>query len=153
MFLAEGRDDPRPAFMLKLLNSVSRTGSIVAFNAPFELSRIKECCVAMPKFAPWLKTIEGRVVDLLGPFRSFDYYHTDQHGSASMKSVLPALTGKGYDELKIQEGGTASNEFLRVTFGDVDEKERQQVRQQLLEYCGRDTEGMIWIVEKLGRIK
>ncbi len=151
-FLAEGRRDPRPAFMLKLRESVSRTGSIVAFNAPFELSRIQECCEALPKFAPWFKAVEERVIDLLGPFRSFDYYHPDQHGSASMKAVLPALTGKGYDDLGIQEGGTASNEFLRVTFGDVDEKDRRRVRQQLEEYCGRDTEGMIWIVEELGRV-
>ena len=150
-FLAEGRQDPRLAFMLKLRESVTSSGSIVAFNASFELGRMQECCEAMPKFAPWLKSIEGRIVDLLGPFRSFDYYHPDQHGSASMKAVLPALTGKGYDDLGIQEGGTASNEFLRVTFGDVDEKEQRKVRQQLLEYCGRDTEGMIWIVEELGR--
>jgi len=150
MFLSEGRHDPRPEFMLKLRDSVSRTGSIVAFNAPFELGRMRECCEAMPKFSPWLKGIEGRVVDLLGPFRSFDYYHPDQHGSASMKAVLPALTGKGYDDLGIQEGGTASNEFLRVTFSEVTEAERRRVRQQLEEYCGRDTEGMIWITDALG---
>jgi hypothetical protein len=89
---------------------------------------------------------------LLGPFRSFDYYHPDQHGSASMKAVLPALTGKGYEGLEIQEGSTASNEFLRVTFGDVTDEERRRVRQQLEEYCGRDTEGMIWITDALGRI-
>ena len=140
------------AFMLKLRESFTSTGSIVAFNASFELGRMQECCAAMPKFAPWFESVEDRVVDLLGPFRSFDYYHPDQHGSASMKAVLPALTGKGYDELAIQEGGTASNEFLRVTFGDATAEERQQVRQQLQEYCGRDTEGMIWIVEELGRI-
>ena len=64
-----------------------------------------------------------------------------------MKAVLPALTGKGYEGLAIQEGGMASREFLRVTFGDVPEAERQQVRKHLEEYCGQDTEGMIWIVE------
>jgi hypothetical protein len=128
------------------------TGSVVAYNAPFEQSRIKECCEALPKFSPWLKTVEGRVVDLLGPFRSFDYYHPDQHGSAGMKAVLPALTGKGYEDLAIQEGGTASNEFLRVTFGDVGEEERRRVRHQLEQYCGRDTEGMIWITDALRRI-
>ena len=152
MFLAEGRHDPRPAFMLKLRDAIARTGSIVAYNAPFEQSRLKECCEAMPKFAPWLKTVEGRVVDLLGPFRSFHYYHPEQHGSASMKAVLPALTGKGYEGLEIQEGGTASNEFLRVTFGDVSAEERCRVRQQLEEYCGRDTEGMVWITDALRRI-
>ena len=47
-------------------------------------------------------------VDLLLPFRGFRYYHPQQHGSASMKAVLPALTGSGYEDLAIQEGGTAS---------------------------------------------
>ncbi len=40
-------------------------------------------------------------------------------------------------------------EKLRVTFGDVSQDERQRVRRQLEEYCGRDTEGMIWIVDCL----
>ena len=151
-FLAEGKQDPRPEFMSKLRQSVTSSGSIVAFNAGFELSRIKECCAAIPKYGPWVKLVEDRVVDLLGPFRSFDYYHPDQHGSASMKAVLPSLTGNGYEELGIQEGGTASNEFLRVTFGNVTSAEQQRVRQQLLEYCGRDTEGMIWIMDVLGRV-
>ena len=66
-----------------------------------------------------------------------------------MKTVLPALTGRGYEGLATQEGGTASLEFLRVTFGDVSEEERQRVRRQLEEYCGQDTEGMIWIVDAL----
>ena len=69
-----------------------------------------------------------------------------------MKAVLPALTGKGYEGLAIQEGGMASREFLRVTFGDVPEAERQQVRKHLEEYCGQDTEGMIWIVEALRKL-
>lgn len=77
------------------------------------------------------------------------YYHPDQEGSASMKAVLPALTGRGYDGLAIQEGGTASLELLRITFGAVGEDERQRVRRQLEEYCGQDTEGMIWIVDTL----
>ncbi len=68
-----------------------------------------------------------------------------------MKAVLPALTGKGYEGLAIQEGGAASREFLRVTFGDVPEAERQRIRQQLEEYCGQDTEGMIWITDALRR--
>ena len=46
--------------------------------------------------------------------------------------------------LTIQEGATASLEFLRITFGEVSEVERQRVRRQLKEYCGQDTEGMIW---------
>ncbi len=73
----------------------------------------------------------------------------DLHGEVSMKSVLPALTGKGYGDLDIQEGGKASNEFNCITFGDVDDIERQKVRLQLERYCKLDTEGMIYILAAL----
>jgi uncharacterized membrane protein YebE (DUF533 family) len=39
-----------------------------------------------------------------------------------------------------------------VTFGDVEEAERRRVREELEKYCGRDTEGMIWIMDALRRI-
>jgi hypothetical protein len=149
MFLAKDRHDPRPEFMLKLRDAIGRIGSIVAFNAPFELGRLRECCEVMPNFSTWLKAVEDRVVDLLDPFRSFHYYHPDQQGSASMKAVLPALTGKGYEGLAIQEGGAASREYLRVTFGDVSESERKRVRRALELYCGQDTEGLVWILDAL----
>jgi hypothetical protein len=152
MFLAEGRADPRLAFMRKLKDSIPPIGSIVAFNAPFELSRMEESCAALPEFSSWLKKIQDRVVDLLAPFRSFSYYHPAQQGSASMKAVLPALTGRSYEGLAIQEGGAASREFLRVTFGEVTEAERRRVRQDLEEYCGQDTAGMIWITDALRQV-
>jgi len=40
---------------------------------------------------------------------------------------------------------------LRVQFGDVPEAERRKMRDQLERYCGQDTEGMIWILEALGK--
>jgi hypothetical protein len=138
--------------MLRLREAIGRQGSIVAFNAEFEKGHLRECCEVMPNFAPWLAQIEGRFVDLLEPFRSFHYYHPQQGGSASIKAVLPALTGRGYEHLAIQEGNTASLEFLRVTFTDVPKVERQRVRRQLEEYCGLDTMGMIWIVDALRKL-
>ncbi len=69
-----------------------------------------------------------------------------------MKAVLPALTGQGYDKLAIQEGGAASREFLRVTYGQVTTAERRRVRRDLEEYCGLDTSGMIQIVNRLTRL-
>jgi hypothetical protein len=93
-----------------------------------------------------------RIVDLLAPFRSFDVYFPGQHGSASMKRILPALTGKNYDALAIQEGSQASEAFKRITFGDVGEEERRKVRKNLEEYCGLDTSGMVEIVEVLAKL-
>lgn len=43
----------------------------------------------------------------------------------------------------------ASIAFLAATYGGMPEAERAKVMADLEQYCGRDTEGMIWIVEKL----
>jgi hypothetical protein len=148
-FLADGKSDPRPEFMRNLVKSVGEQGTVVAYNASFELNCMRECCQFLPEHAVWLAQVEPRIVDLLKPFRDFHYYHPNQHGSASMKVVLPALTGKSYKDLAIQEGGAASLEYLRVTFADVPSAERQRVRRHLEEYCGLDTLGMVWIVDSL----
>lgn len=148
-FLAEGRNDPRQEFMRRLKAAIEPEGSIVVFNASFEKARLKECAEVLPEYASWVTELKGRIVDLLNPFKAFNFYHPDQCGSASMKQVLPALTGKDYSGLEIQEGGAASREFLRITFGDVSESERKRVRRALEKYCGQDTEGMIWILDAL----
>src|SRR5208283_1994248 len=148
-FLAEGRNDPRSEFMRQLKSAVEPHGSIVVFNAPFEKGLMKKCADALPEYASWVAAVNRRVVDLLIPFRGFNFYHPNQSGSASLKQVLPALTGKGYEHLAIKEGETAGREFLRVTFGDVSESERKRVRRALEKYCGMDTEGMLWILDAL----
>ena len=151
-YLAAGRADPRLKFIEALRKVVGGTGSVVTYNAPFEKGMLDAIAKVHPKHKPWVEQVKRRVVDLLLPFRAFRYYHPSQHGRCSLKSVLPALTGKSYSGLEIQEGGTASREYLRVTFTDVPETEREQIRRQLEIYCGRDTEGMAWIVDELQRL-
>jgi hypothetical protein len=152
-FLAKGRNDPRAEFMQELRKAIEPSGSIVVFNASFEKSRMKECADLLPEYESWVNGVNQRVVDLLNPFKAFHFYHPDQCGSASMKQVLPALTGKDYSKLEIQEGGAASREFVCVTFGNVSESERKRVRKALELYCGQDTEGMVWILEALRAAK
>jgi len=151
-FLADGTGDPRLALMRQLIECIDNQGSILAYNADFEKSRVRECCAVLPEFATWFAQLESRFVDLLKPFRAFNYYHPQQCGSNSMKAVLPALTARSYESLEIRDGGAANREFLRVNFGDVTDQERQRVRQNLVNYCGQDTEGMLWILAELGRI-
>jgi len=148
-YLAQGRNDPRREFLEELRNVMGEVGTVIAYNAPFEKGVLDASAEIHTQFKLWVKQIKRRVVDLLIPFRAFRYYHPQQHGSASIKSVLPAITGRSYKDLEIQEGGTASREFLRVTFSDVAKAEREKVRSQLEIYCGQDTEGMVWIVDEL----
>jgi hypothetical protein len=59
---------------------------------------------------------------------------------------------KGHESLAIQEGGMASREFLRVTYGQAADAECRRVREALLEYCGLATLGMLQIVDQLKRL-
>jgi hypothetical protein len=148
-FLAEGREEPRPAFLRRLKETLGPTGSIVTYNQAFEEGVLKELAEAFPEYGEWIAGVRERLVDLLKPFQSFHYYDPKQKGSASIKSVLPALTGRGYEEMGIAGGEEASLSFLNVTYGEASEDERRQVRADLEKYCGLDTEGMVWIMERL----
>jgi len=148
-FLAEGRDDPRPAFLRRLKETLGPAGSIVTYNQAFEEGVLKELAEAYPEYSEWIAGVRVRLVDLLKPFQNFHYYDPGQKGSASIKHVLPALTGQGYQDMGISGGEDASNSFLSVTYSDVTEEERRRVRADLEKYCGLDTEGMVWIVEHL----
>ena len=152
-YLAEGKDDPHPELLKLLKKHLGIKGSIVTYNASFEKDKLNKACEAFPAYREWNQKIQARIVDLLNPFKAFYYYNYKQEGSASIKSVFPALTGKGYDGMEIADGGTASNEYLRVTYGEgVTEKERKTVRKYLEEYCELDTMAMVKIVEKLIKI-
>jgi len=148
-FLADSPDDPRPAFLSELKKVLGDSGSIVVYNQGFEEGILKKLAVAFPEYDDWITGVRGRLGDLLQPFRGFCYYHPQQKGSASIKRVLPALTGRGYDGMEISEGNEASIKFYTVTYGMPTEEERNKVRADLEKYCALDTEGMIWIVERL----
>jgi hypothetical protein len=68
--------------------------------------------------------------------------HPDFLGSFSLKEVLPALVPElTYDDLVIVDGLVASVEIARLLFvaGKIPKEEHDRVRQDLLNYCERDT--------------
>ncbi|MAH02004.1 MAG: DUF2779 domain-containing protein [Candidatus Woesearchaeota archaeon] len=152
-FLAEGDKDPRMDFLVSLKKVIGKKGDILVYNKAFENRIMNELSRAFPK-NNWIESVTDRFVDLLIPFRKFYYYNSKQEGSASIKDVLPALTGKSYVDLEIAGGESASLQYLYITHGATDgtmatEKETAEIRKNLEKYCKLDTEGMIWIVEKL----
>ena len=150
-FLADGNNDPRPEFMAKLKEVMGTKGSIIAYNAGFEMGILKKCTDVLPEYINWVESIEKRIIDLLKPFSNFAYYHSKQNGSCSLKKVLPVLTGKSYDDMEIGDGGTASSEYCRVTFTE-DNQDKEKVRKLLEEYCGLDTIAMVDIINKLSML-
>ncbi|MFU8796427.1 MAG: DUF2779 domain-containing protein [Dehalococcoidia bacterium] len=151
-FLAEGKDDPRPRILSELQDLLGSQGSIIAYNAGFEESVLRELVETSPGSADWLQGILTRMVDLLFPFTNFHYYNASQKDTASLKRVLSALTGRGYEEMGIGNGMDASVAYARIAYGNATEEENARVRADLIEYCKLDTEGMIWIVDELRKL-
>ena len=151
-FLADGIVDPRLQILRELQKLLGSEGSIIAYNAGFEEGVLKELVEASPEYTDWLEGILTRVVDLLYPFTNFHYYNASQKDTASLKKVLPAVTGKGYEEMSIGAGMDASVAYGRIMFSDATQEEISRVRADLVKYCKLDTEGMIWVVDKLRQL-
>ncbi len=152
-FLAEGMNDPRPMFLQSLKDKLGEAGTILVYNQSFEISRIKEGIMAFDEFEEWgEKNILPRIKDLLDVFRNFWYYDSMQKGSASIKAVLPVMSDLSYSDLDIKKGDVASFEWERVTFGDVEDKERESVYKALEKYCELDTLAEVEIVDALWEV-
>lgn len=154
-FLAEPKDfneisiDPRKKLIEQMKLDFGEIGSIVAYNATFEISRLKELAIEFPEDRDFIENIINRFVDLLIPFRNAWFYHPEMGGSASIKAVLPAIAPEfNYKDLEISNGGDASNIFLSMInnkfIGD-----EIFTRESLKKYCERDTLGMVIIWEEL----
>lgn len=148
-YLAAYDIDPREEFLKKLKAVLGAKGSILVYNQSFEQSRLKELAEQFPKYKKWVSSLDERYVDLLLPFRAFSFYDSSQKGSASIKKVLPAVTGKAYDGMAIANGGDASVMYYKAVAGRLKQTDVIRLRSDLEAYCGLDTEGMVWIVKKL----
>jgi hypothetical protein len=151
-YLTRSTGDPRPTLLVELRKVLGDSGSIITYNKGFEEGCLRDMAAAFPEYSNWVAQVCARLVDLLSPFSNFHYYHPAQKGSASLKRVLPAITGRGYEDLDISDGQVASFSFLAAHYGEMSEVDRVKIMDDLEKYCGRDTEGMIWIVERLAEL-
>ena len=144
-FLDLSGDDPSPRFAADLVRHCgNKPLPIFVYNASFERSRISELAERFEAHREALLAINERIVDLL-PVARERYYHPGQHGSWSIKAVLPAVVPElNYDDLDgVQDGGMAMEAFLEAVHPDTPEERRRLLREQLLAYCKLDTYAMV----------
>jgi hypothetical protein len=149
-YLHDGFSDPRLTLIKALIKTLGKKGSIVAYNANFEISVIKGLANQFPKYQKELMALTERFVDLLMPFRSRHIYHPDMKGSASLKSVIPVFEpGLNYEQLEIKDGGGASEVYKAICKGSIEGIEKDKMMEALREYCMLDTLAMVKLVEVL----
>ena len=150
-FLSVG-GDPRPELLKQMKKDLEGPGSIIVYNKSFEISVMRQLAIDFPKEKEWLDSAIERVVDLAEPFQKFYYYNKSQKGSYSIKKVLPAITGKSYSNLEINNGADASMLYFYTHIKPDENFNKEKVRKNLLTYCGLDTESMVWIIQELKKM-
>jgi predicted RecB family nuclease len=150
-FLATDVGDPRREFITSLCGAVGESGSIVVYAA-FESQRLSELAAWLPEFAKRIKTIHGRLWDLLSVVRNH-VYHPAFAGSFSLKAVLPALVpDMSYDGMAVANGQDAGLAWESLVRGGLDKSERERKMTALLDYCGKDTLALVRLLERLQSI-
>jgi len=151
-FLGKEGTDPRRAVAERLCKDIPDDVCVLAYWMSFEKSRIKELADLFPDLAPHLMKIHDNIRDLIDPFKKGWYYCEAQHGSNSIKDVLPALCPNDpeldYHNLdQIHNGSEASTIFAELHTKSPEEI--AQTRKNLLAYCRLDTLAMVKVLEKL----
>ena len=142
--------DTRIPFIKQLIKDIGTIGSIVVYNASFERKRLEEIGENFPQYNAACQNIAKRMIDLYVPFRDLSVYHPDMKGSASIKSVLPALIPDlNYADLEVGDGGQAMQVFENMLNGVYNAEETQSLRKALLKYCALDTWAMVKLLEWL----
>ena len=149
-WLAEGPGDPRRELAEAMLAATARAKSIVTYSC-FERTRIRELQWLVPDLAVPLGELQDKLVDLAPVIRNH-VYHPDFGGSFSLKYVLqPLVPELSYNDLVIVDGRTASVEIARLLFvaHKIPAAERDRLRQDLLDYCQRDTWATVRLMARL----
>jgi hypothetical protein len=149
-WLAEGPADPRRELAERMLAATARARKVVTYSA-YEKSRIKDLQVLLPDLAESLQELLDKFVDLLPVVRN-NVYHPGFLGSFSLKYILtPLVPDLSYNDLVIVDGRVASVKIARLLFvaQKIPPAERERVRNDLLEYCKRDTWATVRLVGRL----
>jgi hypothetical protein len=149
-FLAEGPHDARPPLAQAMVRATASADRVVMYTS-FEKTRIRDLQRSLPELATELAALEAKLIDL-HPVVKNCVYHPDFRGSFSLKDILtPLVPELTYNDLVIVDGRVASVEIARLLFvaDKIPRHERDRVRQELLDYCQRDTWAMVKLVERL----
>lgn len=148
-YIDAGAGDPRQEILALLSKLILPGGTIVCFEDTFEKRCLRESADIFPEYNEWYKMIVNDFFDLAMPFKAFAYYHPEQKGSTSLKKVVAALTGSGYESLHIKDGYSANFEFLKIKTGELSPSEKKQIYFNLAEYCKQDTWSLHLVLNQL----
>jgi hypothetical protein len=151
-FLDLSGEDPTRALAESLVAGAGGEGPVFVYNAGFEGRVLRELGHRFPDLAGPLRAIADRLVDL-HPIAKAHFYAPSQHGSWSLKAVLPAACPElSYEALDgVADGGMAVEAYREAIGAETTPERREEIERQLLAYCHLDTLAMVRLWEVFRR--
>lgn len=151
-FVASDFSDRREELVKNMIDIIdlSNGGTVLVYNKTYESSRIIELIGLFPQYKDKLQKILDNIYDLKdvldgGKGCSLNYYHRDMEGKYSIKKVLPVLSNLSYKDLNIHNGVEAIINYAKFRY--LEKEDIEELRKNLIEYCGLDTYSMFVILE------
>ncbi|MBI2356829.1 DUF2779 domain-containing protein [Candidatus Dojkabacteria bacterium] len=149
-FISTSKEDPMKEVVHELKSYIGEEGTILVWNKIFEQGCNSEMARIYPEFKEYLLGLNKRIVDLADIFNKQIYVDYRFKGSWSLKNVLPVIVPSlDYKELPISNGTSAMRNWKTLISNTVTLKEKNQIKDQLLEYCELDTFSMFKILERM----
>jgi len=165
-FLSKDHEDRRKEIIEALLQHIkSDGGNIIAYHASFEKKVLSRLADIFPIYALKLNQLINRVYDLkdiiknnktiskslgLGEDVTFNFYDKRQHGSFSIKKILPIFSDLSYQGMNVSNGNDALVGYAllpKLKRENLDEYDT--LYHDMLEYCKQDTWAMVLILNEL----
>lgn len=152
-YLHRSNSDPSRPLVEQLIQDIGTEGTVLVWYEGFEKARNSELGDMLPEYKDAMEAINDRVVDLMLPFKFKWYDDLRFEGSASIKQVLPVLCPDlSYKTLGIQEGGAAQRLWMEAVLDEKRADEKDQILNDLFEYCKLDTLAMVEIYNVLSAL-
>lgn len=152
-YLHEANTHPGEPLLKQLRQDIGPTGTLIAWNDQFERRCNNTMARLFPEFTELLSDMNNRMKDLMWPFAAGWYVDKEFMGRTSIKNVLPVLVPElSYEELAIQEGGSAQRTWTETVIEGQHRQQRQQIFDNLREYNKLDTLAMVEIYNLLNKL-
>ena len=152
-FLEFNSENMDRKYLEKLIIDLGNDGPIFAHNASTEIKALsylvkrKNCIDLTDK----IENIKTRIIDTAKLFRE-NFYNVAMMGSYSLKDIIKILPNASsysseYDQ--VGDGGDAMIKWFEYTNPNTTNKEKQKIRENLTNYCAKDTLNLFLIFKYL----
>ncbi len=136
--IEEGTNDLK-SFIESLINSTATFKNIILYDKNLELQVLAKIEHLMPEYSNSINELRLKIIDLADLVQNFYFYHPNFKGNFSLKAISELLDDTAdYNKLEVQSGIIAMYKYEGL-LNEPNQILREDVRQQLIDYCNLDT--------------